>query len=312
MFSNIDTGARIRWRASRAQLETRIVKAKTRSTVFGALSAPKLFYTKAVDFIIRLSGLHGRGKRNARVLSLSEVEFYFPDLPESFDGYTILHLSDIHIGHLQDPPEKIAETLSGLDPDLVVMTGDFQTLGVPSGKQAANMMGSLISGIRSRDGWLAVLGNHDTHDMLDALEEMNVRGLANESVVISRNDEELHIVGTDDVHSFYTPEAINALERHRDNFRIALVHTVDLVTIAANSGYSLYLSGHTHGGQICLPGGRPVFTALDSHHHLASGRWKHNSMHGYTSRGLGHGIVPVRFNCPGEIALIRLRKGSEA
>ena len=128
-------------------------------------------------------------------------------------------------------------------------------------------------------------------------------------MVISRNEAALHVIGIDDVHAFYTPEALDVLEKHRENFRISLVNTVDLATMAADLGYSLYLSGHTHGGQVCLPGGWPIFPALDSHQHLASGRWNVENMQGYTSRGLGYGFNPYRFNCPAEVTVIRLHKG---
>ena len=87
------------------------------------------------------------------------------------------------------------------------------------------------------------------------------------------------------------------------------IMTVDLATLAADLGYNLYLSGHTHGGQVCLLGGRPVLTALDSHRHLASGRWKVRNMLGYTSRGLGYGFAPYRFNCPPEVTVINFHKG---
>ncbi len=256
-----------------------------------------------------LSGLHSRGRRNARRFRIPFVNFSFPDLPSAFDGYKILHLSDIHVGEIDDLPGMIGDKLSGLDPDLVVITGDCQTNGKPSAIEAAEKVAHLVSNIKSRDGWLAVLGNHDNYGMLDALEAIDVRVLANESVVITRGEETLHFVGTDDVNCFYSPDAAQVFEDNQEGFRIALIHTVDLASAAAQSGFSLYLSGHTHGGQICLPGGRPLLTGLDSHRHLASGRWKLNGMQGYTSRGLGHGLVPVRFNCPGEVTMIELKKG---
>jgi hypothetical protein len=243
---------------------------------------------------------------------VTAVDFIFPDLPSEFDGYSILHLSDLHIGKSDDLLMVIGEKLSMLSPDLVVVTGDFQTFGNPPGKKAAEIVTHLVSNISSNDGWIAVLGNHDTHDMLDALEAVDVRVLANESVVISRGDDALRFVGTDDVHAFYSPDAVTALEDHQEGFRIALIHTVDLATVASRLGYNLYLSGHTHGGQICLPGGRPVLTALDTHRHLASGRWRLNGMQGYTSRGLGYGLSPpLRFNCPGEATVVRLVKGCD-
>ena len=280
MFVNIDPQARTRWRDARARIENQNLENDKRRSISGdrACTSHSFFY--AVNFLVRLSGFYSRGRRNARTYGVSEVEFVFPDLPAGFDDYSILHLSDLHIGQNDDMLRMVGEKSSALSPDLVVVTGDFRTFGTPPGKKAAELVAHLVSNIRSRDGWIAVLGNHDSHDMLDALEAIDVRVLANESVVVSRGEDALRFVGTDDVHAFYSPDAEKALEDHREGFRIALIHTVDLATMASRLGYSLYLSGHTHGGQICLPGGRPVLTALDSHRHLASGRWRLNGMHG--------------------------------
>ena len=309
IFANIDPQARKRWHDKRKRIEQEIVNTNQRSSFHGPRTWLGRHIPRAMSFFVRLSGFYARGRRNALSLSVQNLDFSFPDLPSAFDGYKILHLSDLHIGQIDDLPKMIGNKLSGIKPDLVVATGDFQSFGIPAAKETADMVSYLVSLVPAQDGWLAVLGNHDSHSLTNTLEAINVRVLANESVVISRNEDTLHFVGIDDVHAFYTPEALNALEKYRENFRIALVHTVDLVTLAADLGYNLYLSGHTHGGQVCLPGGRPVITALDSHRHLASGRWKVRDMQGYTSRGLGYGFAPYRFNCPPEVTVINFHKG---
>jgi hypothetical protein len=151
-----------------------------------------------------------------------------------------------------------------------------------------------------------VLGNHDHHEIVEPLEAAGVRMLINEHISIARGDGIISVTGLDDVHRFYTPDAERALRARPDQFALALVHSAEMADIAAAAGYALYLSGHTHGGQICLPGGRAVFTALDSHHRLAAGQWQWDGMLGYTSRGVGVG-QRARFNCPPEIVLLRLR-----
>ena len=82
--------------------------------------------------------------------------------------------------------------------------------------------------------------------------------------------------------------------------------------LAAAAGCALYLCGHTHGGQICLPGGRPILTHLTRCRHLASGRWQCGAMTGYTNRGIGVSGPPLRFNCSGEAAVITLRRSTPA
>jgi predicted MPP superfamily phosphohydrolase len=90
-------------------------------------------------------------------------------------------------------------------------------------------------------------------------------------------------------------------------FSILLSHTPEIYRQAAHAGFKLLLSGHTHGGQICLPGAIPL--TLDSvlPRRMGAGAWKYHDMVGYTSVGVGSCIVPVRLNCPPEITLHCLR-----
>ena len=92
------------------------------------------------------------------------------------------------------------------------------------------------------------------------------------------------------------------------DFRIALIHSPEMADHAAAAGVSLYLCGHTHGGQVCLPGGRPILTRLTRCRHAAVGHWREGAMRGYTSHGLGTSWPPLRFNSRGEMTVITLRR----
>jgi uncharacterized protein len=96
-----------------------------------------------------------------------------------------------------------------------------------------------------------------------------------------------------------------------NGFSILLSHTPEIYRQAAHAGFDLLVSGHTHGGQICLPG--PIPITLDSvlPRHMGSGPWKHGDMVGYTSVGVGTSVVPVRINCPPEITLHHLQRSDE-
>ncbi len=308
MDKKIDAQARHAWRQSRSRLENSLANEQRRNTVRGIRRNKSKLAYQIFNSLLRLTGLYGIGERNARTTRFREIEFTFPGLPPAFDGYTILHLSDLHVDQPVGLLEATTAEISRLEPDLVVMTGDYQSGGQPAAKVAAGEISRLISAINSSDGFLAVLGNHDRGDLAEALEDVGVRVLINESVALSRDDARLLFIGVDDVHSFFTNDAPATLDRHRDGFRIALVHSVDLAGHAAGNGYDLYLAGHCHGGQVCLPGGKPVFTSLDSHRHLAAGRWRLRDMQGYTNRGLGAQFPTVRFNCPGEVVMIRLKR----
>jgi hypothetical protein len=149
-----------------------------------------------------------------------------------------------------------------------------------------------------------VLGDHDTICMVPGLEAMGIRMLLNESDVIERGGQRLYLGGIDDAH-FYGMDNIEkaAAAIPHDEFSILISHTPEVYRQAAHADFNVLLSGHTHGGQICLPGGIPI--TLDSvlPRSMGSGAWKYHGMIGYTSVGAGSSVVPVRFNCPPEITL---------
>ena len=257
--------------------------------------------------VLRLVGWHRQGVRNALALGLTEMELFFAELPPAFDGYAILHITDLHLRRLPRLIDRIIGHAGGLDVDLAVVTGDFQTRGWPSAADVATDAARLVAALKTRDGVLGVLGNHDHHEIVEPLEAAGLRMLINERIAVARGDGVISVTGLDDVNRFYTPDAERVLRvRPAGEFSLALVHSAEMADVAAAAGHALYLSGHSHGGQICLPNGRPVFTAFDSHHQLATGQWQWGSMLGYTSRGAGVG-QRARFNCPPEIALLRLR-----
>ena len=110
------------------------------------------------------------------------------------------------------------------------------------------------------------------------------------------------------MHRYYTPAANAALAAHDpQTCGIVLAHSPEMAGEAAAAGHALYLCGHCHGGQVCLPGGRPLITHLSRHRDLYGGLWRHGDMSGYTSTGAGLSDPPVRFNCRGEVTEFRLR-----
>jgi hypothetical protein len=154
------------------------------------------------------------------------------------------------------------------------------------------------------------LGNHDTICMVPGLETMGIRMLLNESEPVTRDGESIYLSGIDDAH-YYRVDNIEkaASEIPEGAFSILLSHTPEIYRQAAHAGFDLLLGGHTHGGQICLPGSIPI--TLDSvlPRRMGSGAWEYHDMAGYTSAGVGSCIVAVRLNCPPEITLHRLQRG---
>lgn len=311
-MSHLAVPDRSAWRHRRRQLEEALWRQSVRSTPAGERRHDQRLdrlFGMVTQQAFRLSGLYARAHRNAHDLRLVEAEFRFPDLPPAFDGYRILHLSDLHVGCVPGQIAAWTRMLAGVPADLVVITGDVQSHGKPVAWEAGRQVHPLLAALVPPDGVVAVLGNHDEAALVEVLEGMGVTVLVNQSHTLTRGDDRLHLVGTDDVHCFYTPAATQALAACRDGFRIALVHSPELADEAEAAGYALYLAGHTHAGQVALPGGRPLITMLDRHRRLAHGAWRHGRLQGYTSAGSGGGDPPLRLNTRPEAALIRLVRG---
>ncbi len=256
---------------------------------------------------LRQTPFYRRGLRNALDLRLTEIEVFPVGLPAAFDGYRILHVSDPHLDSLPAIADVARRMLDGIEVDLLALTGDLPGDDRTPIGLAVGLLARAVEGVRVRDRRLAVLGNHDPAATVEALRPLGFETLVNRSVALSRDGASIGVTGLDDVHCFYTPAARAALEATAKGFRIALVHSPEMADHAAAAGYALYLCGHTHGGQICLPGGRVVFSQLLRCRHAASGLWREGNMIGYTTPGLGVAAPTVRFNTRGEAALITLR-----
>jgi len=257
---------------------------------------------------LTLTGLHGRGRRNALNIQRKDNEVRLSRLPPAFDGYTLLQLSDLHLDMNETYLNRLIERVQGLTHDACVLTGDFRfrTFGPyqPTLDALARLRPHLGEPV------YAVLGNHDTIRMVPGMESLGIRVLMNEAVHLQRQGDELVLVGIDDAHYFRTHNFHKAAaDVAPDACVILLSHTPEPFRHAAHADFSLMLCGHTHGGQICLPGGVPILTDSAAPRAFARGAWQYHGMAGYTSVGCGASIVDVRLNCLPEVTLHRLRCG---
>ena len=268
---------------------------------------PENWYSmqSVMRFVLKLSGLYSRGCKNTELVEVRHNEIKLRGLPPRFEGFTVLHISDMHVDMNPGPMQRLIEHLPELKYDVCVLTGDFR--GQTFGPFAAALAG--LAQVRSHLNGpvFGVLGNHDTIRMVPGLERMGIRMLLNESASIERGDQRIHLAGIDDAH-YYRADNIEkaASQIPRDEFSILLSHTPEIFYRAALAGFRLLLSGHTHGGQVCLPRSIPITLDSALPRHMGSGPWKHNSMVGYTSAGVGSSIVAVRFNCRPEITMHHL------
>jgi len=258
--------------------------------------------------LLKLTGFYNKGYGNAKTIQINELTLHFPNLPAAFNGFRILHLSDLHIDSIPGFAALIIQKISPLKFDTCLLTGDYRRDINGSFSHILKPLHILSKYIQAPSGTFAVLGNHDTYLMAQYEKQSGMELLINESVEIVSDGEKILITGTDDPFNFYTESALLSLETRGYDFKIAIVHTPELAKVASQNKYDLYLCGHTHGGQICLKEGTPLVSHQFEGKQFNHGRWNIGNMTGYTSRGVGVSGMPVRFNCPAEITLITMAK----
>jgi uncharacterized protein len=262
---------------------------------------------RLIETVLRITGLRARGEHNARNAVIKTIRFTFDTLPAAFCGFTILHLSDLHADGLVGLADSICERIHNLEVDLCVLTGDYRFRVYGPCHNVYPNMEQILAVIRARYGIVGILGNHDAAEKIPVLQSMGVKMLVNEAFELHHDSHSMWLIGLDDPHYYGCddlPGALNSVPE--DAFKLLLVHTPELFAEAAASGIHLYLCGHTHGGQICLPIIGPVITGAYCPRKYTRGVWQHQTMHGYTNAGVGSSVVPARFFCPPEIGLIQL------
>jgi predicted MPP superfamily phosphohydrolase len=306
-LSEEEKNKRLIWAVTRSVLETDNYKHKRHGQK--SKSNWNLF-TKALGvfvFFMKLFGLYQAGLANVFKIRIQKHRLSFPNLPAQFDGFRILHLSDLHIDSVAGLEDTIIERIREVDFDLCVLTGDYRQSSAGVFTHILKPIKKIAHHIQAEFGPLAVLGNHDTYLMANFENESGIRLLINETVELKRGDDKLIVSGADDPFSYYTDASLLAFTPEKA-FKIALVHTSELADIAAENEYALYLCGHTHGGQICLPGGKALISHQTEGNKYISGFWNLGQMRGYTSTGCGVSGVALRYNCLPEITLFELSK----
>ncbi|HSA47053.1 MAG TPA: metallophosphoesterase [Candidatus Competibacteraceae bacterium] len=255
---------------------------------------------------LRMTGLYRRGLRNAADLRIRHHEVALARLPAAFDGFTLLHLSDLHLDADPAYPAALIQRLQEVNYDVCVMTGDFRAKTYGPYEAAIAALAQVRPHLHGPI--YAILGNHDSIRMASGIEQLDITLLLNESVVLEREGAALHLAGIDDPH-YYQVDNFHKAAAHIPQHvaAILLAHSPEPYRLAAHAGFDLMLSGHTHGGQVCLPGGIALMTNADCPRHFCKGPWRYHTMQGYTSVGSGSSVVGVRFNCPPEMTLHRLR-----
>lgn len=261
--------------------------------------------------LLKVTGLKKRGMANAADLWLNETTVEVANLPAGFDGYRMLLIYDMHIDGVDDITDKIRNFENCADYDCCILGGDYTFKYHIKDTPVENHLKSIAEMLVAKTPVYGILGNHDEYYAAAILNDCGVNMLINENICLERNGDKLYLVGIDDCHYFAAAEIAEASEGIETSAcKIILSHSPELYKEAASSGFSLYLTGHTHGGQICLPGSMHILVATPVPRAMVKGPWRYKTMAGYTSAGVGSSGIPVRFFCPPEIALITLKAKS--
>lgn len=304
---------RLERRVNRLHLKQRLgIEAEGEQPVFG--HGRNLFHIEnwlslhaIIKTGLRISQLHKRGQKNCHNICVNENTVVSARLPESFAGYRVLHLSDLHIDLDSEFAETLSQTVSQLDYDICVLTGDYRFLTSGSTENSVAGMARLKEVLRG--DVYAILGNHDSICTATELEDLGYKLLLNESVQLQRENDAIALIGVDDPHFFRTDNLEKACEGvGNDEYSILLVHSPELYKQAAYADLDLLLCGHTHGGQFCLPGGIPLMVNAECPRALCRGSWRYDNLQGYTSVGCGASIVPARFHCQPEVTIHTLQR----
>ena len=251
-----------------------------------------------------------------------------PCLPEGSSNMTVLHLSDLHLRSGQRRKRAFLKGLARVEPDLLIATGDF----IGDGQSNAETVDA-VSAIRPREASLYVLGSNDYYGpkpknplryfskkrrrilgkpnpwrgLVEALDARGWRLINNTATQIDGID----VVGLDDEHIGRADLTV-ASPRNRNGFRLAVAHSPDVAEQLAGLGYDLIVCGHTHGGQVCIPGFGALVTNSDLPRRMARGVHRIGNAWLHVSAGLGTSMyAPFRLACRPEVCVLELvPKGS--
>ena len=279
-----------------------------------------------LGFGVCLTWVYGRYV-GSQELEVTHVEFASEDLPESFDGYRIVHFSDAHVGTPSPRRDaflrRAVDSINAQQADMVVFTGDLQNVRV----QEVYDHQAILARVHGRDGVVAVLGNHDYAMYLDQNDpyaiaeqlghtdavyaDLGWRLLRNSHIDIRRDSASISFAGMENDGEGRFPKlgdhnsALYGLRT--DAFVVMLEHDPASWRrrILPRTHCQLTLSGHTHGGQLSLFGWSPASLFHREYH----GMYHVGERAIYINRGLA-GAIPFRLGCPAEVTVITLKKAT--
>lgn len=263
----------------------------------------------------------GREKPQVKI-----VEITFGNLPESFDGYRLVHISDIHARSYaarRESLQRAVDMINGLKPDLITFTGDLITLDATE----LDPVNEILRKLKSEDGIMSVVGNHDygiyadpsdksssrriLSEVIEEEERMGWNVLMDDNRIIKRGQDSIAVIGVQNTSpSRHFPSKGNLRKASvgtEGMFRILLTHDpMHWEREVVGKEYPLTLSGHTHAMQFSIFGWSPSSLIFKEYR----GLYTKDDQHLYVNIGLGETILPFRIGTRPEITLITLKKQS--
>ena len=260
---------------------------------------------------LKATGMHKAAYTNFLNVKVVNQEWKIRNLPPKFEGFRIMQLSDLHADLDTQLTNKIIRQIQNTKHDAAVITGDFRNKSDGPHEVCVSETAKIVAALHPRR-W-GILGNHDNIEMTSDLEKVGLPILLNEVVSITKDRQKLWIAGIDDPH-FYKTHDLGKVRKEipANACAVLLSHSPEVYKKAAELNFDLQLSGHTHGGQLCLPTGRHIVVPLPKYtdKKIICGRWSHNELQGYTSPGTGSCAIAARMFCPPEITIHILSRSS--
>lgn len=257
--------------------------------------------------------LLGQNKFRRDDFAIVPINLIIKGLPQDFDGYRIVHITDIHIGQWITPERLlgVVELVNEQEPDAVAITGDFVSYLL---NPFTDFLQQYLSLLRPKDLSLAVLGNHDhwadAEKISSVLHAAGIMELKNDIHSIIRGQSELFLAGVDDVMVGKDRLDMVVDKLPPKQTAVLLAHEPDFaIKSASTNQFFLQLSGHSHGGQLVLPGFGPLIRG-PYFYNYPRGKYQVGDMILYTNSGIGTNTIWTRWNCPPEVAVITLSADS--
>lgn len=249
-----------------------------------------------------------RGVANSKKLELVQETIILPDLPEPFDGFRILHLTDLHLPRHSQRATELLAIAEATEPDLICLGGDYAytALSMPE-------VDAFLQEIHARWPAVAIYGNADYRPDIRNVHRAHwaeiVPFLENSALCLERQGACLWVVGVGDPHKGRDSLLTAITMVPPDAPVILLAHSPDIILRSLDPRIRLVLSGHTHGGQICLPNGKALYSNTKVSRLFASGRHDVDGTILYVSRGIGSTRLPIRYGCLPEVTVFTLKRG---